>query len=352
MPVEHSIRAQPGRRAENLVHTRSGGVDAVQRIWRGAGGTVLQPAAWLFGALTRTRTTLYARGILERAHAGVPTISVGNLMVGGSGKTPVSGWLLDQLLTRGRKPALLHVGNAQDEPMLHRLWRPDVGVFSGRDRMRNAKRAIADGCDVIVLDDGFQHQRLLRDLDVVLISAETWRWPHRLLPAGAWREPLSAARRAQVIAITRKSANAGEAAAIADTIRRALPDAAILQIALEPDGWMLWRGGAAGQRVSPRAHPHWIVTGIAHPESFVAQVQQSGVVVEGVIAFPDHHDYTPDDLREIEALTGGGAFMTTEKDAVKLGSIAPAQPLLVLRQRVTIEQGLELLEKQLDRVLA
>jgi len=342
MPIERTlIRTQHG-----------GGADAVQRIWRGNAGTVLQPAAWLFGALTRTRTELYARGVFERAHAGVPTISIGNLMVGGSGKTPVSGWLVDQLLTRSRRPALLHVGNAEDEPALHRLWRPDVPVYSGRDRLSNAKRAIADGCDVLVLDDGFQHQRLLRDLDIVLVSAESWKWPQRLLPAGAWREPLSAARRAQLIAITRKSASTDEAGAVAAAIRRALPDAVIMHVSLQADDWVLWRGGSPSQSVVPRAHPHWIVTGIANPESFVVQLQQSGIVVEGVIAFPDHHDYTPDDLREIELLTGGGAFMTTEKDAVKLGKIAPEQPLLVLRQRVIVEQGGESLERELDRVLA
>lgn len=324
----------------------------MQRIWRGAAGNVLQPAAWLFGALTRTRTQLYARDVFQRAHAGVPTISVGNLMVGGSGKTPVSGWLLDQLLERGRKPALLHVGNADDEPMLHRLWRPEVAVYSGRDRLSNAKQGIADGCDVMVLDDGFQHQRLRRDLDLVLISAETWRWPHRLLPAGAWREPLSAARRAHLIAITRKSATAGEAAEVEAAVRRELPNAIVLHIGLEADGWVLWRGGAAPQSITPRAHPHWIVTGIANPESFVAQVQQCGIVVEGVIAFPDHHVYTDADLREVAALTGGGAFLTTEKDAVKLGTIAPAQPLLVLRQRVNLESGREVLDRELDRVLA
>src|SRR5688572_26333331 len=199
------------------------GSRAAQRIWRAEEAkpevTMLRPLSAAFGALTRARRSAYARGVLKVERAAIPVISVGNLTVGGTGKTPFSRWLTERLLERGQRPAILHRGYGSDEPALHRLWHPEVPVFVGSDRVESVKQAERAGATVVVLDDGFQHLRLARDLDIVLISADNWHLPKRLLPAGNWREPISVLQQANAIVVTRKAASRKAAGAVADALR-------------------------------------------------------------------------------------------------------------------------------------
>ena len=197
------------------------------RLWSAAsahpGVLALQPLSLLYSATVRARRAAYDRGLAHSVRVGVPVISVGNLTVGGSGKTPVAGWVIDQLRRMGHTPALLHSGYADDEPQLHRMWRPNLQVIAGKDRVASARSAIAAGATVLVLDDGFQHLRLARDLDIVLIPADSWSQPKRMLPAGPWREPLSTLRRGGVIVITRKAADRAQAAECACASRLLCP---------------------------------------------------------------------------------------------------------------------------------
>jgi len=170
------------------VHRLGGAGVRAHGVWTAPGSRpdvlALRALSGLYGAVTAARRSAYRTGLLPQTRVGAPVISIGNLAVGGSGKTPFSSWLVSELRTRGQTPALLHGGYASDEPALHRQWTPDIAVFAAKDRVTSARSAIAGGATIIVLDDGLQHSRLYRDLDLVLISADTWDQPRRLLPAG------------------------------------------------------------------------------------------------------------------------------------------------------------------------
>src|SRR5687767_4085944 len=117
----------------------------------------LEPLSAVYRAVMSGRRAVYNRGLLRASRIDVPVISVGNLVVGGSGKTPFTRWLIGRLRELGRKPAVLHGGYAADEPALHRRWFPDAIVIEGRDRVAGAREAVARGADAIVLDDAMQH---------------------------------------------------------------------------------------------------------------------------------------------------------------------------------------------------
>jgi tetraacyldisaccharide 4'-kinase len=315
------------------------------RLWSAAsahpGVLALQPLALLYSATVRARRAAYDRGLAHSERVGVPVISVGNLTVGGSGKTPVAGWVVDQLRRMGHTPALLHSGYADDEPQLHRMWRPNLQVIAGKDRVASARSAIAAGATVLVLDDGFQHLRLARDLDIVLIPADSWAQPKRMLPAGPWREPLSTLRRGGVIVITRKAADRALAADVRARVRRNVPGIpiAIAHLAITS---FLHRGES--ERVQG---PALAVCGIGDPRTFARHLVSEGVQVQEVLAFPDHHEYTRADLEVIRAAAAGRALVTTEKDAVKLRDAG--LDLWIARQNVVVEEGETELLQALER---
>ncbi|HEX2189501.1 MAG TPA: tetraacyldisaccharide 4'-kinase, partial [Longimicrobiaceae bacterium] len=198
----------------------------VARWWAGEAGVAgsaldaaLAPAELLFRGGVAARNLAYDRGWLRAERAPVPVVSVGNLGVGGAGKTPVAAWIAARLLARGLRPAVALRGYGDDEVQVHRELNPEVPVFAAARRVDAAREAAAAGRDVVVLDDGFQHRALARDLDVVLVSAEGWTPGRRLLPRGPWREGAAGLRRAGVLVATRKSADAARGAAVAAELR-------------------------------------------------------------------------------------------------------------------------------------
>jgi tetraacyldisaccharide 4'-kinase len=303
----------------------------------------LQPLALLYSGAVRARRAAYASGLAHSERVGVPVISVGNLTVGGSGKTPIAGWVIDQLRRRSHTPALLHSGYADDEPQLHRLWRPTVPVYAGKDRIASARAAIAAGATVIVLDDGFQHLRLARNLDIVLVPADSWVQPRRLLPAGPWREPLSALRRGGAVVITRKAADRSAAADVRGRIAPLVRNAPIALAHLSIIAF--FRGGEGGRVEGPAI----AVCGIGDPRTFARHLVIEGVQLQEVLAFPDHHKYTWEDLDVIRAAAQNRALVTTEKDAVKLRLLDPTLDLWIARQKVVIEEGESELLQALER---
>lgn len=317
-------------------------------ILRGA----LLPASALFRLASRIHHGLYDGGIRGAERADMPVLSIGNLRVGGAGKTPFAGWVVGRLLALGRRPAVLHGGYGSDEPELHRRWHPSAPVFEGRDRAASVGAARAAGCDVAVLDDGFQHRRLARDLDIVLLAAEHGAERVRLLPRGPWREPLSALRRAHAVVVTRKTASAEEARTLATRIERdtgTRPAVAFIRA----DRWVALRAGtsaadadgAAAMDATPGGAVV-AVAAIAEPDSFFDTLASMGVPLVARRAYPDHHVYSPADLDEIARAAAGRVVATTAKDAVKLGALAERADVRVLEQRVTIEAGeAELLER-------
>ncbi len=324
------------RRIERLLH---GGGGVPGRLLRAG----LAPAELLYRLGSSVYHGLYDRGRRTPQRVAVPVISVGNIAVGGAGKTPFAAWLVDRLQERDRTPALLHGGYGFDEPALHRRWHPEIPVVALKDRLAGAGAAITAGADVIVLDDGFQHRRLHRDLDIVLFAAESWTPQPRLLPRGPWREPLGALERADIVVVTRKIESEEGAAAVAAELARGLPNVPIVRAAILPDGWE----GSTRSEAAPRG-PTLAVAGIAAPETFLGNAAVAGASVESMLLFPDHHDYSSADVARIRDVAEGRPIVTTAKDAVKLRAFGLDRSLWVLRQRVTFDFGLGQLLRLID----
>lgn len=319
----------------------------------GAAGAVLStallPASALFRLGARVHHGLYDGGFRRAARAPIPVISIGNLRIGGAGKTPFARWVVDRLLASGRTPAVLHGGYGSDEPALHRRWHPTVPVLVGRERIDSVREAAQRGCDVAVLDDGFQHRRLARDLDIVLLAAEHGAERVRLLPRGPWREPMDSLRRAGVVVVTRKTAGEDEANAVGARVRDVFERRPV-RAWIRPDGWTRLDGGAAEAPTGPVV----AVAATAEPESFFRTLDDLGLDVAERVSFRDHHEYDADDVRRVAQLASRGRVVTTEKDAVKLSALAPpwASGARVLGQRVVIEEGEIELVQRLEQATA
>jgi tetraacyldisaccharide 4'-kinase len=332
----------------------SGGVHGLARRWwageLGAAGRVLDialaPAEAAYRSGVALRESAFQRGLLEVRRVSVPVISIGNVTVGGTGKTPFAHWIAVTLRDRGRRPAVLHGGYADDEPELHRHWSPDIPVIAEKDRFAGAERAIAAGADALVMDDGFQHRRLHRDLDIVLVAAERWDEDPRLLPRGPWREPRKALRRADLVVVTRKTASADAASAVADAVRRLSQRLPIARAHLRPAGWR--RAAVAGRSTAPD-RPAVLVSALAEPELFAGNARQAGAEVAEHVVFADHHAYDDADVARIRSAAAGRPIVTTEKDWTKLRHRLSGNGVWLLVQEIVIESGGELISELLDR---
>ncbi|HET9439323.1 MAG TPA: tetraacyldisaccharide 4'-kinase [Longimicrobiales bacterium] len=297
---------------------------------------LLAPVEQLYSAVMFVRNQGYDHGLLRKRRVAVPVISVGNIVAGGAGKTPVTRWLTEQLLARGRRPAILHGGYGADEPKLHQQWHPDVLVIANRDRVAAAQHAMDGGADVIILDDAFQHRRLARDLDIVLLAAETTNL--HLLPRGPGREPLRSLARSNFVLVTRKIASTDRALVLETTVHKVAPGI--------PTGRVLLK-----LATPPPTRPVVAVTSIARPDLFLEQLRAQGAQVERMLAYPDHFAYTPADASYIAQRAVDHLLVTTAKDAVKLRELLPDQPLHVMEQEVVFENGAGALLTALDNVL-
>src|SRR4051812_46970228 len=165
-------------------------MSVLERVWYGdspgakLGRAALWPAEHLYAAAVRLRGAMYDRGLLGITEAPVPVLSVGNLTVGGTGKTPVAAWAVARLRERGAHPAVVLRGYGDDEPLVHERLNPGTTVVRDADRVRGSRTAHAIGADCVVLDDAFQHRRIARTADWVLVSAERVARTTHVLPAG------------------------------------------------------------------------------------------------------------------------------------------------------------------------
>ena len=281
----------------------------------------------IYGSVVALRNRLYDRGILRARHLRGPVVSVGNLSVGGSGKTPfvmLLGELLESrgvefdVLSRGygrktRGVLLVDPGGSStefgDEPLLI-ARRLRVPVVVGEDRYRAGAFAEARfGPRLHLLDDGFQHRSLARDFDIVLVSADDAR--DGLLPTGRLRESRQALRRADAVVLT----------------SGASPDL------LPLEDKIVWRVRRAIHAVKTPDRPV-VFCGIARPQNFVLQLRKAGIEPAAEAIYRDHHAYSERDVRELKALkdrSEAGGFVTTEKDAINLGAFFSAlEPIAVI----------------------
>jgi tetraacyldisaccharide 4'-kinase len=334
---------------------------AVEKVWYGDGvparvaRAVLAPATWSYAGVTALRNFLYDRGVLHAHAPAIPVLSLGNLSVGGTGKTPMAAWAASRLRGRGGRPAIVLRGYGDDEPLVHARLNPEVAVVTDADRVRGVERARALGADCAILDDGFQHRRIRRTADWVLVSAERSSATGRTLPTGPLRESVRSLARADVLVVTRRTTSRDEADRVAALLAprlRAGAAVAVCHLAAyglvdaitgreEPLSWLSHRTFAA-------------TAAVGEPEAFFAQIRAAGAVVEG-FPFPDHHAF---DARDVERIVQAGArhdgVLCTLKDAVKLAPRWPraGPPLWYVSQRAVIERGGEALDASLDLLLA
>ena len=328
---------------------------AVDRVWESAAirarvaRAALIPPSWLYASVSAARNLAYDLGWLRSRQLTLPSISVGNLTVGGTGKTPVSAFIAARLAELGARPAIVMRGYGGDEPLVHARLNPEIPVVIDADRVRGTGEAREKGCSVVVLDDAFQHRRARRDVDIVLLSADR-AGPVRALPAGPWREPLTSLRRATVIIVTRKSASALRARDLLAQARLFAPHAATAIVHLAADRIIGCLSGESLDLAALRGKAVLAIAAIADPRAFSTQLSDTGARVE-LATEADHHAYSAADASALARRAARAEFVIcTLKDAVKLTPIWPreAPPLWYLSQRVMVESG----AAELDAILA
>jgi tetraacyldisaccharide 4'-kinase len=324
------------------------GDDALARVARRA----LTPLEAVYRSIVGVREALYDAGVLAAQAAALPTLSIGNVTVGGTGKTPVAAWIARGLAQRGARPAVVLRGYGEDEPLVHRTLNPEIPVIVSADRVQGVARAEAAGATVAVLDDAFQHRRIAREADVVLVSADRWTPRVRLLPAGPWREPLGAIRRGTLILVTRKAASEGATDAVNAALAAAAPRVprSTLHLALAELVDAV-SGTQARRPISDVADRDVrLLVGIADPGSLTRQLEASGARVRAT-AYPDHHHFTDSEIANfVRALPPDGLALCTLKDAVKLAPRWPreAPTLWYVSQHIIVERGVGGVDRILD----
>jgi tetraacyldisaccharide 4'-kinase len=289
--------------------------------------TLLWPLSLLYGVGVRLRTWLYAHGWLKQRRLNAPVISVGNLTVGGTGKTPMVIWLAEQLLADGKRVAVLSRGyrgknGTSDEIQLMKFrlqGRVSFGV--GKNRHAEGRRLEAmQPVDVFLLDDGFQHLQLARNLNILLMDASHPLGSEALLPAGRLREPLSAMSRANLVVFTRSETEPGTREAIAR-----LHDYPVFAASTRLLGFR--RFGSDSTLLTDReigAGSFFAFCGLGNPNAFLRDLKNWGLAICGQMIFPDHHRYKEQEILQVQRAAkqaGANALVTTEKDAQNLDGL-------------------------------
>ncbi len=302
----------------------------------------------VYAALMRGRNWAYDRGRGVR-RLPRPVVSVGNLTTGGTGKTPVVRWLCERLRDAGRRPAVLMRGykaepgergdeQAMLEGLLNRGGVPPVIVHAEGDRVAGGEAVLAahPATDVFVLDDGFQHRRLARDFDLVLIDAVQPFGFGRVLPRGLLREPLSGLTRAGAVLVTR--ADQGDAAAVTATVRRFNRAAPVYRCVHAHVG-LRTADGDVRPLETLAGTSYYAVAGIGNPGGLARQLEALPGRVAGARWLGDHWRYSADGVRALGAAAraaGAQAVLTTEKDWVKIAPLAAGAGLPIVRLELAV----------------
>lgn len=283
---------------------------------------LLWPLSVVYGQLAWLRAALYRRGILKQKRLNRPVISVGNLTMGGTGKTPMVIWLAERLVAQGLHVGILSrgykgSGGTSDEIELMKFRLNNRVTFGvGPDRYEEGRK-IEASVDVFLLDDGFQHLQLARDIDILLIDAARALRKEMLLPSGRLREPVSAMSRADLLLFTRT-----ETAPDTITAINKLQQYPSFSAATQLLGFRRLGGGIQVlQTEELGSGPFYAFCGIGNPRAFCLDLQNWGIAVAGKCEFADHHRYDARDVRELEVAAreaGAQGMVTTEKDEQNL----------------------------------
>jgi len=344
-------------------------------------GSLMLALSWVFDGIVRFRTWLYYQRIFRNQPLGVPVVVVGNLTVGGTGKTPIVEKFARTLALRGRHVAILSRGyKSRAEPSYRRLWRwishgedpppkivsdgqnvlldsaeagdepymlarnlPGVVVLVGKNRVKAGQYAIRKfGSDILLLDDGFQYLSLRGQLNLLLVDKTNPFGNRHLLPRGILREPIGHLRRASYVFITKSDGQPDDE--LRATIRKHHPEVEVVECAHRPTYIQsINNGGQRRPLEDLRGRRVAAFSGIAMPESFEKLIRQLGAEIVHNKRFLDHHRFTPEELERFcnkAAEVKADFILTTEKDAVRLPSdLAPSVPLYYLRLEIEILSG-------------
>ena len=344
---------------------------ASQRAWR----AVLAAAEVGYRAGIAVRAWAFVWGFRTVRHLPCPVICVGNLTVGGSGKTPCVIALADWLQARGHAIGILLRGYGRrdsgfavvgegrgswqgvgDEAVLIAQRLPGVPVVVGGNRFGAGREALQRfRLDLLLLDDGFQHRQLHRDLDLVMVDATDPFGGGRLLPRGRLREPISALRRAHAIILSRTD-QAPDLSSLQRCLKEIVPGVPTVLSRHRPSRLTEF-GSSRGLPLAELAGRRVLaLSGIASPEGFHRTLMNLGAVLAGTVVFPDHHSYALDDMLHVEKAAQNAAaqlIVTTEKDAVRIPMVErgdmPARTMLILGVDLEITEGQDALERLLTR---
>lgn len=323
-----------------------------------------RPFSPLYSLAMSMRQKLYHRNILTVHRLAVPVISVGNLTMGGTGKTPAVAWIARFLRSAGHRPAIISRGyggtataavnvvsdgssvlldadRAGDEPAMLARQLPGVPVLTGRIRLHPCRHAVDRlGSTVLLLDDGFQHLAIARDVDLVLFNATTLAGNSRVFPGGELREPVAALQRCTAFLLTGvDDGNRGRAERFAALLNSRFADKPVYYSTITPELPAMPGSRAPGDPLPPL----FAFCAIAHPDRFFNSLYARKLHVAGKTWFRDHHRYSQSDVDAIgrRALAAGAkALITTEKDLVKLERLQIGLPLLPLKTRFATDDGL------------
>ena len=337
---------------------------------------LLTPLAAIYSGIMSARNRAFSQGYLKAGLVKCPVISIGNLTAGGTGKTPITALMVEELLARGYKPGLLSrgYGGSATEAMLvandgtsesaavfgdemtwlaHRF--PSVPAAVSRKRVAGAELLQATGqCQLIIADDAFQHRWLKREIDLIVLDATEPRWHYRSLPLGRMREGFASLERAKAVFITKT--NLAERGQI-DWLREQVAafHLPIYEFESRIDFLSGLTDGSVEQAARFRARKILLVSGIGRPSTFKQLVFSSTrAEIVGHRIFGDHHSYSDEDFRECESLAsreGASAIIVTEKDAVKMAGWRSPIPIFVSRLETRPLSDLGALYAEIDRLL-
>lgn len=323
-----------------------------------------RPFGPLYSWLMLIRSGLYKQGIFKQHRLPVPVVSVGNLTMGGTGKTPTVAFIATLLRSLGYRPAIVSRGyggkaveavnlvsdgerifldawQAGDEPLMLARQLQGIPVVTGKNRLHPCRYALKQlGCDILILDDGFQHLSIARDIDLVLFNATSLAGNSRVFPGGELREPVDSLRRCTAFLLTGvNDENQARAASFTELLRKRFPGKPVFSSSLAC-GQLVenTREGHTPQEYSPGSL--YAFCGIAHPERFQATLEDAGLDLSGFTTFPDHRFYSQKDVDFLcrdARKTGAKGLVTTEKDLVKIEALTRDLPLFSLTTRLKPE---------------
>ncbi len=364
-----------------------------RRVDRGARiyGGFLRFLSWIFTVIVKARNYLYSKRILHDSHLGCQVIVVGNLTVGGTGKTPVVEKLARSLHERGRRVAILSRGyKSRKEPFYRKWWRalthkepdppkivsdgenirlsvneagdepymlarnlPGVMVLVDKDRVKAGMYAIRQfACDTLILDDGFQYFKLKDHLQLLMVDKSNPFGNGSLLPRGILREPVDHMRRASYVFLTKSNGVANPA--LESLIQQKRPGTDLIECTHQPKYLMSLDGKEKRELVDLKGQKVAAFCGIATPESFEQFLNDLGAEITFSRWFIDHHWFSPEELKKItdsSVASGAQWIITTEKDAVRISPDVPSSlPLYYLRVEIEILSGVKDFEEAVSRI--